>query len=70
MESSDSINEGENGIHVLLEKKNTKFRALIKALKDSLSNLGSAFDNSLSKLSKSIDEKIDQLNRVRINGQP
>ena len=32
MESSDSVNEGKNGIQVLLEKQDSKFRALTEAL--------------------------------------
>ena len=62
MESSDTINEGENDLKVLIEKQDTQFRVVTEALKDSLNNLGFALDNSVSKLSKSIDEKIDKLN--------
>ena len=32
MESSDSIDEGVNDLQVLLEKQDTKFRALTEAL--------------------------------------
>ena len=70
MESSDSINEGENDLQVLLEKEDTQFRALTEALKDSLNNLGFSLDNSVSKLSKSIDERIDKLNSTHNSGQP
>ena len=38
MESSDSVNEGKNGIQVLLEKQDSQFRALTEAMKDSLNN--------------------------------
>ena len=55
MESIDSKNEGKNEIHVLLEKQDSQFRMLTKALKYSLNNLGSALGNFVSKLSKSID---------------
>ena len=68
-ESSDSINEGENDLQVLLEKQDTQFRALTEALKDSLNNLGFALDNSVSKLPKSIDEKIDKLSITHNSGQ-
>ena len=57
MESSDSINEGENDLQVLLEKQDTQFRALTEALKDSLNNLGFALCNSVGKLFKSTDKK-------------
>ena len=55
---------------MLLEKQDLQFRALTRALKDSLNNLGFALDNSVSKLSKSIDEKIDKLNSTHNSGQP
>ena len=55
---------------MLLEKQDTKFRALTEALKDSLHNLGFALESSVSKLSKSIDEKIDKLNSIHNRGQP
>ena len=57
MESSDSINEENNDMQVLLEKEDSQFRVLTEALKYSLKNLGSASDNSVSKVSKSFDEK-------------
>ena len=68
-ESSDSINEGENDLQVLLEKQDTQFRALTEALKDFLNNLGFALGNSVSKRSKSIEEKIDKLNSIHNSGQ-
>ena len=40
MESSDSINEGENDMEVLLEKQESQFRAPTEALKDSLRSEG------------------------------
>ena len=70
MESSDTINEGKNDLQVLTEKQDMQFRALTEALKDSLNNLGFAWDNSVSKLSKSVDEKIDKLNSTHNSGQP
>ena len=57
LESCDSINEEKNDIQVLLEKHDSRFRALTEAMKDSLNNLGSALDNSVSKLSKSLTKK-------------
>ena len=68
-ESSDSINEGENDLQVLLEKQDTQFRALTEVLKDFLNNLGFALGNSVSKRSKSIEEKIDKLNSIHNSGQ-
>ena len=47
MESSDSINEAENDLQVLLEKQDMHNRALTMALEDSLNNLGFALDNSV-----------------------
>ena len=70
MESSDSVNEAENDMQVLLEKQDSQFRAATEALKDSLNNLGSALDNSISKLSKSFDKKIDKLISAQTSGQP
>ena len=70
MESSDSINEGENDLQVLLEKQDSQSRALIEALKDSLKNLSFAFDNSVSRLSKFITKKTDKLNSTHTSGQP
>ena len=70
MKSSDSINEENNDMQVLLEKQDSQFRALTEALKYSLKNLGSTLDNSLSKLSKSFDEKIEKLSSAHNNGQP
>ena len=70
MESSDSINEAKNDLHVLLEKQDSQFRALTEVLKDSLNNFGFALDNYVSKLSKSIDEEIDKLNSTHTSGQP
>ena len=69
-ESSVSANEGTFDIQVLLGKQNLQFRALTEALKDSLSNLGSALDNSGNKLSKSIDKEIDKINNLHTGGQP
>ena len=69
MESSNSISEEKNDMHVLLEKQDSQFRALTEALKDSLNNFGSALDNSVSKLYQSIDEKIDKLS-IHTRGQP
>ena len=39
MESSDSINEGENDMRVLLEKQYWQFRVLTEALKDLPNNV-------------------------------
>ena len=67
MESSDSVNEAENDMQVLLEKQDSQFSAVTEALKDSLNNLDSTLANSIS---KSFDKKIDKLISAQTSGQP
>ena len=67
MESSNSVNEAENDMQVLLEKQDSQFSAVTEALKDSLNNLGSTLANSIS---KSFDKKIDKLISAQTSGQP
>ena len=69
MPSSNTNNERQNDIQVLIEKQKMQFRVLKEVLKDSLNTLGSAL-NSVGKLSKSVDNKIEKINSAQNITQP